>query len=78
MSLERKDVRLYLDAEIHEALTVLADVERVELKEFAEALIRAEVLRRVHEASVIAAKTARLGLSRHEPERGGKCRSAPE
>lgn len=28
MSLDRKDLRLYLDAEVHEALAVLADIER--------------------------------------------------
>jgi hypothetical protein len=68
VSLKRKDLRLYLDAEIHEALNVLADVERMELQELAEQIIRAEVVRRVHAAMVIAGKAGRLGISREEAE----------
>lgn len=60
--LERKDLRIKLDPEIHGALTVFADVERKELAELAEAVIAAEVRRRVHETTVAAAKLARLGI----------------
>lgn len=78
MSLERKDVRLYLDAEVHEALAVLADLGRQEIKELAEQIITAEVIRRVHAATVVAEKTARLGIVRSAPEPAGKSRYDPE
>lgn len=68
MSLDRKDLRLYLDAEVHEALAVLADIERVELRELAEKIIHDRVLKEIRAANVIAERTARLGISRKKPD----------
>jgi hypothetical protein len=63
MSLERKDVRFKLAPEVHAALTILAECAHVDIGEFVEAIVLKEVERRVHEASVIARRTAQLGIS---------------
>lgn len=63
MSLERKDVRFKLAAELHAALTVLAEIQQVDIGEFVEMVIQREVVRRVNDASVIAERTARLGIT---------------
>lgn len=63
MSLERKDVRFKLAPDMHQALTVLAECAQVDIGEFVELVVQREVIRRVHEASVIADKTSRLGIS---------------
>lgn len=61
MSLDRKDLRLKLDPEIHAGLDVLADVDGKQLAELAEEFIAKEVKRRIHAANVIAERTGRLG-----------------
>lgn len=63
MSLERKDVRFKLHPDMHQALTVLAETAQVDIGEFCEMLVQREVVRRVHEASVIHERTARLGIT---------------
>ncbi len=63
MSLDRKDVRFKMAPDLHQALTVLAECAQVDIGEFVELIVQREVVRRVHEASVIADRTARLGIS---------------
>lgn len=63
MPLERKDVRFKLAPEMHQARTVLAECAQVDIGEFVELVVQREVIRRVHEASVIADKTSRLGIT---------------
>lgn len=63
MTLERKDVRFKLAPDLHQALTVLAECSQVDIGEFVEMVVQREVLKRVHEASVIADRTSRLGIS---------------
>lgn len=70
MSLERKDVRFKLTVEMHQALTVLAECAQADIGEYVEGVVIREVLRRVHEASVIAQRTAGLGIT-------GKTREDP-
>ena len=41
---------------MHQALTVLARYAQVDIGEFVELIVQREVIRRVHEASVIAEK----------------------
>jgi hypothetical protein len=75
MALERKDVRFKMDAEMHQALTVLAECAQVDIGEFVELVVQREVIRRVHEASVIAERTSRLGINgnlRESPGAAGK------
>lgn len=63
MSLERKDVRFKMDAEMHQALTVLAECAGLDIGVLVEQVVGNEVVRRVHEASVIAERTGRLGIT---------------
>lgn len=63
MSLDRKDVRLKLDPDVHAALDACADVDRLQISELAEQVLEEYVRRRVHEANVLAARTARLGIA---------------
>lgn len=74
MSLERKDVRFKLDPQVHAALTVLAECAIKDIGEFVESIVISEVQRRVHEASVIAQRTAGLGISGKVFARAGKDR----
>lgn len=78
MSLERKDVRFKLAPDVHGALTVLAECAQVDIGEFCELLIQREVLRRVHEATVIADRAARLGITGNGRESSGLSRKAQE
>lgn len=63
MSLERKDLRLKLDAEDHQALALCAEAEAQELAEWAERVLVRAVRRRLHAAMVLAEKARRLGIS---------------
>lgn len=75
MALERKDVRFKLAPELHQALTVLAEIAQVEIGEFCEQIVRQEVIKRVHDASVIADRTRSLGINgsgRESPGVAGK------
>lgn len=54
MSLERKDVRFKLDPDRHEVLARIARAEDVEMGEWVEALVAAEVDRQLHRATIVA------------------------
>lgn len=62
MSIERKDLRIKLDADDHTGLQLLAEADQVELGEWAERLLVREIRRRVHAAMVLASKAQRLGI----------------
>lgn len=72
MSIERKDARTRLAADIHAQLCVLAEVDQIDIAEFIERAVNEAVLRRVHDATVIADRIARLGISGKTGERAGK------
>lgn len=78
MTLERKDVRFKLAPDVHGALAVLAECAQVDIGEFCELLIQREVLRRVHEASVIADRATRLGIIGKDREQPGFIRRGGE
>lgn len=63
MSLERKDIRAKVDADVHEALVRICRARGVEIAVFVEALLVPEVKRIVHEANIISASSALLGKS---------------
>ena len=78
MSLERKDLRIYLDADMHAGLAILADQDRIEMRELAEKVVREYVLDRVHDAIVIAEKAERAGLVRMKAVSSGSVRKRGE
>lgn len=61
MSLERKDVRAKVDADVHQALTAICLAKGMDLAEFIESIIAPEVRRLVHEATVIVESLPRSG-----------------
>lgn len=63
MSLDRKDLRLELDPDVHAGLDVLADVDGLQLAELAEQMIERAVRDRIHAATVIAERAKRLGMA---------------
>lgn len=71
MSLERRDIRAYLDAEVHQALTAICNRRGISVADFVEALVAPEVLRICHEAIELEAAIRGLGIIRKNPERGG-------
>ena len=72
MALDRKDVRAQLDAEMHEALAVISDADQLDIGEWVEELIVRELKRRIHDASVIAERTAHLGITGKSRDGSGK------
>jgi hypothetical protein len=73
--LDRKDVRFKLAPDLHQALSVLAECAQVDIGEFVEMVVVREVLRRLHEASLIHERTARLGIAGNGREPQGMTRS---
>ena len=54
MSIPRKDVRVYLDWDMHAALRVITDHKGVEMAAWCESLIAAEIQRIAHDSIVVA------------------------
>lgn len=71
MSLERKDVRAKIEADIHAGMVALCEREGIEHGEFLERLIVREVRLRFHEAIELARIGERLGLSGSLGDRRG-------
>jgi hypothetical protein len=63
MAIERKDLRIKLDADDHAGLTLLAECEDSDLAELAERILVRVIRRRVHGAIVLADKAKRLGIA---------------
>lgn len=78
MSLERKDIRAKLSADMHAKLKAICDVDEVDMGDFIEAVLVPVIERRVHDASVLAAKLQRLGFAGNENARPGITGSARE
>jgi len=72
MALERKDLRLKLDADTHAGLSLIADVTDRDMADIVEQLVNEYVKRRIHEASLIADRARRLGIAGNGGESVGK------
>ena len=59
--LERKDVRLKLDHDIHEACKAIAETEGMEIAEWVETVISAVVIKRVHSANLVVERLTAAG-----------------
>lgn len=71
MSLDRKDLRLKLHPDTHAGLDLLADMDGKQLSELAEEIIAVWVRRRIHDATVVAQRAARLGIAGSAGESAG-------
>jgi len=76
MSLERQDARTKLDPSDHAALVAICDVEGVTIAEFIERLLVPVIRKRIHDATVLAEKTAHLGISGKNREQPGTGRES--
>lgn len=63
MALERKDVRVKLDADWHAALAGVAEADQCDIGEWVENLIVRSLRERFDSASVLMAIAQRAGLS---------------
>lgn len=77
MSLDRKDLRVYFSAEVHQALLALADVDRMEPAKLVEIVVEQYVVDRVHAAMVVAQRVDVAGLARIRPVSPGSARTEP-
>ena len=74
MSEPRKDVKVYLDPEVHAALKVICAHKDVGLADFIESLVTPHVKAYVHDVTVMAEEFRRSGISRNDPGSPGKPR----
>lgn len=51
--LERKDVRLKLDHDIHAAAKAIAETDGLEIAEWIESIISSVIIKRVHQSTLI-------------------------
>lgn len=72
MSLDRKDIRAKLDPDTHAALQVLCEVDQLDIGEFVERELVKVIYERVHAATLIAERTARLGITGNRRESQGR------
>lgn len=63
MSLERKDIRAKLDGSAHAAVVAICRVRGVEISEYVETLILADVAKVAHEAIELADELRAQGFS---------------
>ena len=68
MSLERKDVRGYLDADLHAALIAICEADGITSAEFIERLLVPVIQKRIHDAITLADFLQRHGITRSDPE----------
>ena len=63
MSLPRKDVRVKLDFDMHEAMVICAELDGIGLERWCEKTVCDAVRRRVHAANVLAKRSKELKIS---------------
>lgn len=63
MSLERKDIRAKLDADVHAQLEAICDVDGVDMGVFIEALLLPVIEKRVHDAMLLVSLFPRPGIT---------------
>ena len=78
MSEPRKDVKVYLDPEIHSALRAICAAKDIGLGEYIERLVAPHVREIAHEAMVLADEFRRLGIARNLKESPGKAGDGAE
>ena len=70
MSLERQDVRAKLDPADHAALVAICDIDGTTIAEFIERLLVPVIRKRVHDATLLAARIPHPGTSGSDRESG--------
>lgn len=78
MSLERKDARTKLDADVHAALKILCDAAGQTDAQYIEDIVAPVIMKRIHDATLIAAKATVAGITGNNRERSGRAGSSRE
>jgi hypothetical protein len=78
MSQPRKDVRVFLDVEVHAALKVIAASKDMGLGDYIEQMLVPHVRAVVHDVTLMAEQFQRSGISRSAAESHGVSRSPAE
>jgi hypothetical protein len=71
MALERQDVRFKLDADMKAALDAVVDVDNTEIGSLCEQIMVEYLRRRIHDATVLAARLERAGITGNSGESKG-------
>jgi hypothetical protein len=71
MSAPRKDVKVYLDDEVHAALRAIAQSKDMGLGEYIESIVAPHVKAVVHDVMVLADEFRRAGIARNGQESQG-------
>ena len=78
MSEPRKDVKVYLDPEVHAALKVICSHKDCGLADYIEQLVTPHIKAFVHDVTVMADEFRRSGISREDQGSPGIARKGPE
>ena len=78
MSEPRKDVKVYLDPEVHAALKIICAQKDIGLGEYIEAIVAPHVESFVHDVTLMADEFRRSGISRNGQESSGTARRGAE
>lgn len=76
MTAPRKDVKVYLDDEVHAALRAIAQSKDMGLGEYIEGLVAPHVRALVHDTMVLAGQFLRSGIVRDGQEWPGTAQNA--
>lgn len=76
MSEPRKDIKVYLDADIHAALKVICAKKDIGLGEYIESLVAPHVRSYVSDVTVMADEFRRQGIAKNGAESSGTTRKA--
>ena len=63
MAAERKDVRAKLDDDMHAALKAICDLDGIDMGIFIEQQLVPVIQKRIHDATVLADRLHRLGIT---------------
>lgn len=72
MSERGKEVRPFIDPDLHEKLSIMAEFKDVNIAEFAARLLEKAIVGEWHEVSVMLDRSERLGKRWKTREGGGK------
>jgi hypothetical protein len=78
MSLEKKEVRVWISPEAHEALGAVADLNEKEPGQYAAILLERALLGDFHSAKLLVDRITRIGRSRNLPDSTGRPRDATD
>lgn len=71
MSLSRRDIKVFFDADVHADLKDCADIDGMTMADFIESIVVPVVRKRRHDVMKLAGRFRRRGILRDDPESPG-------